>query len=36
MMVSRGPVVIDWRNATDGAPDLDVALSAVILAQVAR
>lgn len=35
MMVSRGPVVIDWRNATDGAPDLDVALSAVILAQVA-
>jgi tRNA A-37 threonylcarbamoyl transferase component Bud32 len=35
MMVSRGAVVIDWRNATDGPPDLDVALSAVILAQVA-
>jgi tRNA A-37 threonylcarbamoyl transferase component Bud32 len=35
MMVSRGAVVIDWRNATDGSPDLDVALSAVILAQVA-
>jgi hypothetical protein len=28
-------MVIDWRNATDGAADLDVALSAVILAQVA-
>jgi tRNA A-37 threonylcarbamoyl transferase component Bud32 len=35
MMVSRGAVVIDWRNAADGAPDLDVALTAVILAQVA-
>jgi tRNA A-37 threonylcarbamoyl transferase component Bud32 len=35
MVGSRGPVVIDWRNATDGAADLDVALSAVILAQVA-
>lgn len=35
MMASRGAVVIDWRNATDGSPDLDVALSAVILAQVA-
>jgi tRNA A-37 threonylcarbamoyl transferase component Bud32 len=35
MLASRGPVVIDWRNATDGPADLDVALSAVILAQVA-
>jgi aminoglycoside phosphotransferase (APT) family kinase protein len=35
MVGSRGPMVIDWRNAADGAPDLDVALSAVILAQVA-
>jgi tRNA A-37 threonylcarbamoyl transferase component Bud32 len=35
MVGSRGPVVIDWRNATDGVADLDVALSAVILAQVA-
>lgn len=34
MMASRGAVVIDWRNATDGPPDLDVALSAVILAQI--
>ncbi len=35
MMTSRGPVVIDWRNASEGRPDLDVALSALILAQVA-
>ncbi|MER5336838.1 phosphotransferase [Micromonospora sp. NPDC002717] len=35
MVTSRGPVVIDWRNATEGPADLDVALSAVILAQVA-
>ncbi|MET8042914.1 phosphotransferase [Micromonospora sp. NPDC005215] len=35
MLTSRGPVLIDWRNATEGPADLDVALSAVILAQVA-
>lgn len=35
MLSQRGPVVIDWRNATNGPPDLDLALSAVILAQVA-
>ncbi|HLL66927.1 MAG TPA: phosphotransferase [Micromonosporaceae bacterium] len=35
MMTARGPVVIDWRNAAEGPADLDVALSAVILAQVA-
>jgi Ser/Thr protein kinase RdoA (MazF antagonist) len=35
MMTGRGPVVIDWRNARTGPPDLDVALSALILAQVA-
>ncbi|MEU8084143.1 phosphotransferase [Micromonospora sp. NPDC049101] len=35
MLTSRGPVLIDWRNATEGPPELDVALSAVILAQVA-
>jgi tRNA A-37 threonylcarbamoyl transferase component Bud32 len=35
MLASRGPVVIDWRNATDGPADLDTALSALILAQVA-
>lgn len=30
----RGPVLIDWRNATEGPPDLDVALTALILAEV--
>ena len=35
MLTGRGPVVIDWCNATDGAADLDTALTAVILAQVA-
>jgi len=35
MLTERGPVVIDWRNATAGAADLDTALSALILAQVA-
>jgi Ser/Thr protein kinase RdoA (MazF antagonist) len=32
----RGPVVIDWRNAADGAPAFDVALTALILAQLAE
>ncbi|MEV0394718.1 phosphotransferase [Polymorphospora rubra] len=35
MLTTRGPVVIDWRNAVDGPPDFDVALSALILAEVA-
>ncbi len=35
MLTSRGPVVIDWRNASDGPPALEVALSALIVAQVA-
>lgn len=35
VLTPRGPVVIDWRNTTEGPPELDVALSAVILAQVA-
>lgn len=30
----HGPVVIDWRNATDGEPESDLALSALILAEV--
>lgn len=30
-----GPMVIDWRNATTGEGDLDAAMTAVILAQVA-
>jgi aminoglycoside phosphotransferase (APT) family kinase protein len=28
-------VVIDWRNAAEGPPDLDLAMSALIMAQVA-
>lgn len=31
---SAGPVVIDWTNASSGPPGLDVAMSALILAQV--
>jgi aminoglycoside phosphotransferase (APT) family kinase protein len=35
MLTSRGPVVIDWNNAVEGPPDVDVALTAVILGQAA-
>jgi aminoglycoside phosphotransferase (APT) family kinase protein len=35
IMSDGGPVVIDWANAVDGEPGLDVAVSAVILGQVA-
>lgn len=35
MLTQRGPVVIDWRNAIEGPADLDVAVTAVIFAQVA-
>ncbi|GIJ80987.1 Phosphotransferase enzyme family protein [Micromonospora phaseoli] len=31
----RGPVLIDWRNVRHGPPGLDVAMTALILAQVA-
>lgn len=31
----RGPVVIDWTSATTGRPELDVAMSALIVAEVA-
>jgi aminoglycoside phosphotransferase (APT) family kinase protein len=34
MLSPRGPVLIDWRNATEGPPQLDLALSALILAEV--
>ena len=34
LLTPRGPVVIDWCNAGDGPPDLDVALTALILAEV--
>ncbi|MBO1336998.1 phosphotransferase [Streptomyces sp. VRA16 Mangrove soil] len=32
---AHGPVVIDWSNAEEGAPALDWAMSALILAEVA-
>jgi tRNA A-37 threonylcarbamoyl transferase component Bud32 len=35
VLSQRGPVLIDWRNSTEGPAELDVAVSAVILAQVA-
>ena len=35
MLTGRGPVVIDWTNATDGPADLDLALTAFILAEAA-
>jgi hypothetical protein len=35
MLTPDGPVVIDWRNAEEGPPGLDWALSALILAQAA-
>jgi len=34
MVGSRGPMVIDWCNARNGLPDLDIAVSALILAEV--
>ena len=30
-----GPVVIDWRNAVDGPPELDLAVTALVIALVA-
>ncbi len=30
-----GPVVIDWRNAVEGPPAFDIAMTAIIFAQVA-
>jgi aminoglycoside phosphotransferase (APT) family kinase protein len=32
---SHGPALIDWANARTGSPDLDVAVSALILGEVA-
>ncbi|QKW20896.1 phosphotransferase [Kitasatospora sp. NA04385] len=33
LLTARGPVVIDWATAAEGDPGLDVAMSAVVLAQ---
>ena len=35
IVAAQGPVVIDWSNARPGPAGLDVALTALILAQVA-
>jgi aminoglycoside phosphotransferase (APT) family kinase protein len=35
LLAPGGPVLIDWRNSVEGSPDLDAAMSALILAQVA-
>ena len=35
LRTERGAVVIDWRNAAEGPGDLDTAMSALILGQVA-
>lgn len=34
MLAARGPVVIDWRNAAEGPPDRDIAVTLLIMAQV--
>ena len=34
VLTAAGPVVIDWCNAADGPPGLDVAMTALILAQL--
>jgi aminoglycoside phosphotransferase (APT) family kinase protein len=34
MMGPDGPVLIDWCNVRDGPPDLDVAMSALILSEL--
>ncbi|HEY6746641.1 MAG TPA: phosphotransferase [Mycobacteriales bacterium] len=35
VLTAAGPVVIDWCNAADGPPGLDVGMTALIMAQVA-
>ncbi|HEY2792994.1 MAG TPA: phosphotransferase [Micromonosporaceae bacterium] len=35
LMSARGPIVIDWNNSDEGPADLDVALSGLIMAEVA-
>ncbi|ONI77449.1 serine/threonine protein phosphatase [Kribbella sp. ALI-6-A] len=35
LLTADGPVVIDWRNAAEGPPEFDVAMTAIIFAQVA-
>ncbi|MFG2058189.1 phosphotransferase [Micromonospora sp. NPDC048930] len=35
LLTSAGPVVIDWTNATEGPPELDRAMTALLVAEVA-
>jgi aminoglycoside phosphotransferase (APT) family kinase protein len=35
ILTADGPVVIDWRNAEEGPPEFDIAMTAIIFAQVA-
>ena len=35
VLTATGPVVIDWCNAVDGPPELDVGMTALILAEAA-
>ncbi|GAB2612111.1 phosphotransferase [Kribbella endophytica] len=35
MLTADGPVVIDWRNAEEGPAEFDIAMTAIIFAQVA-
>lgn len=35
MLTPGGPVVIDWANAEEGPPEFDIAMTAIIFAQVA-
>jgi aminoglycoside phosphotransferase (APT) family kinase protein len=34
ILAARGPVLIDWRDATEGPPDLDLALTALIIGEI--
>ncbi|GHC71541.1 hypothetical protein GCM10007079_04010 [Nocardiopsis terrae] len=36
VLTPEGPVVIDWTNARDGDPDLDLAVTALLLAVVSE
>jgi aminoglycoside phosphotransferase (APT) family kinase protein len=35
LLTADGPVVIDWRDAREGPPEFDIAMTAIIFAQVA-
>jgi aminoglycoside phosphotransferase (APT) family kinase protein len=35
LLTADGPVVIDWRDAGEGPPEFDIAMTAIIFAQVA-